>query len=212
MAGFLQSPPNATLMRYAHEERARRPFSRILDIGCGAGRNAGPLAEAGFEVIGLDLSGPMLQGARSRARAGSGIVHLARSDMDHLPIRDRSVDLVIAHGIWNLAASGAEFRGAVREAARISKPGAGLFVFTFSRNTLDAEASPVRGETFIYTQFSGTPQCFLTEKQLVSELAAGGFTLDQTTVTLTEHNSPHPGQLRSPGGPVIFEGAFRFTP
>ena len=212
MAGFLQSPPNATLMRYAHAERARRPFPRILDIGCGAGRNGGPLAEAGFEVIGLDLSWPMLQGARSRARTGPGALHLARSGMDHLPIRDRSVDLVIAHGIWNLASSGAEFRRAVREAARVSRPGAGLFVFTFSRNTLDAQAAPVPGEAFIFTQFSGQPQCFLTEEELVSELAAGGFALDQATVKLTEHNRKHPGQLRSPGGPVIFEGAFRFTP
>lgn len=212
MAGFLQSPPNATLMRYALAERERRPFSRILDVGCGAGRNAAPLAEAGFEVIGLDLSWPMLEAAHSRPPAGSGALRLARSDMDHLPIRDRSVDLVIAHGIWNLAASGAEFRRAVREAARVSRPGAGLFVFTFSRNTLDAEAAPVPGEAFIFTQFSGQPQCFLTEEQLVAELAAAGFTLDQTTVTLTEHNRPRPGNLRAPGGPVIFEGAFRFTP
>ena len=40
-------------MRYAHAERARRPFTRILDIGCGAGRNAGPLAEAGFDAYDL---------------------------------------------------------------------------------------------------------------------------------------------------------------
>ena len=212
MAGFLQSPPNATLMRYAHAERARRPFTRILDIGCGAGRNAGPLAEAGLEVIGLDLSSPMLEAAHSRPRAVSGVLRLTRSGMDHLPIRDHSVDLVIAHGIWNLAASGAEFRRAVREAARVSRPGAGLFVFTFSRNTLDADATPVPGEAFIFNQFSGTPQCFLTEEQLVSELAATGFALDQTTVTLTEHNRPRPEQLRSTGGPVILEGAFRLTP
>ncbi len=199
-------------MRYAQAERVLRPISRILDIGCGAGRNALPLAEAGFEVIGLDLSWPMLQGAHSRPRAGSGVLHLARSDMDHLPIRTGSFDLVIAHGIWNLAASGAEFRGAVREAARVSRPGAGLFVFTFSRNTLDAESAPVPGEAFIFTRFSGQPQCFLTEEELVSELAAGGFTLDQSTVALTEHNLPRPGQLRARGGPVIFEGAFRFTP
>lgn len=212
MAGFLQSPPNATLMRYALAERERRPFSRILDVGCGAGRNAAPLAEAGFEVIGVDLSWPMLQAAHSRPTTGSGALHLARSDMDHLPIGDRSFDLVIAHGIWNLAASGVEFRRAVREAARVSRAGAGLFVFTFSRNTLDAEAAPVPGESFIFTQFSGQPQCFLTEEQLVSELADAGFTLDQTTVALTEHNRPRPGQLGPHGGPVIFEGAFRFRP
>lgn len=198
-------------MRYAQAEAARRPLARILDIGCGAGRNAGPLAETGFEVIGLDLSWPMLEAARSRPGTDSGALRLVRSDMNHLPLRDRAVDLVIAHGIWNLAASGAEFRRAVREAARVARPGAGLFVFTFSRNTLAPEAMPLPGEAFIFTQFSGTPQCFLTGDQLITELAEGGFNLDETTVPLTEHNLPRPGQLRSGGGPVIFEGAFRRT-
>lgn len=128
--------------------------------------------------------------------------------MDILPVRDRSFDLLIAHGIWNLARSGAEFRRAVREAARVSRQGAGLFVFTFSRNTLPAEASPTPGETFVFTEFSGRPQCFLTEAELLSELAACGFAPDAAT-PLTEHNRPRPGNLSRAGGPVIYQGAFR---
>jgi ubiquinone/menaquinone biosynthesis C-methylase UbiE len=127
--------------------------------------------------------------------------------MDRLPVADRSFDVVIAHGIWNLARSGAEFRAGVREAARVCRPGAALFVFTFSRHTLPEDVPPVAGETFVYTQFSGSPQCFLTQAQLLSELEAAGFTPDPA-VPLTEHNRPRPGQLSS-GGPVIYEGAFR---
>jgi ubiquinone/menaquinone biosynthesis C-methylase UbiE len=53
--------------------------------------------------------------------------------MDRLPLGDASIDLVVAHGIWNLARSAAEFRRAIAEAARVARPDAGLFVFTFSR-------------------------------------------------------------------------------
>jgi len=128
--------------------------------------------------------------------------------MEIIPARDCSFDVVVAHGIWNLARSGSEFRQAVREAARVCRPGASLFLFTFSRNTLPPGAPPVRGETFVFTQFSGEPQCFLTENGLVSELRAGGFALDPDQ-PLTEYNRPQPGQLQAARGPVIYEGTFR---
>ncbi len=208
VAGFSQSPPNATLMRFLTEERGRRPVRSVLDIGCGAARNAGPLADAGLEVLGTDLSWPMLQAARSRPRSTQGRLDLALSPMEILPVRDRSFDLVVAHGIWNLAGSGVQFRRAVREAARASRPGAGLFLFTFSRNTLPADTRPVPGETFVFTQFSGQPQCFLTEEEIVSELRTCGFVRDPDR-PLTEYNRPEPGQLQAPRGPVIYEGTFR---
>jgi len=131
--------------------------------------------------------------------------------MHQIPVRSQSVDLVIAHGIWNLARSAAEFRQAVREAARVARPDAGLFVFTFSRNTLPAEATPVEGEPFAFTQFSGQPQCFLTESQLIDELGAAGFERDPD-VPLTEYNRPRPGALSVGTAPVIYEAAFRFRP
>ncbi len=208
VAGFSQSPPNATLMQFMTDERSRRPIRRVLDIGCGAARNAGPLADAGLEVLGTDLSWPMLVAARSRPRSKQGCLDLALSPMEILPVQDRSFDVVVAHGIWNLAPSGALFRRAVREAARASRPGASLFLFTFSRHTLSEGALPVPGETFVFTQFSGQPQCFLTEDELVSELRACGFVRDPDR-PLTEYNRSQPGQLQAPRGPVIYEGTFR---
>ena len=208
VAGFSQSAPNATLMRFVADERRRRPIGSVLDIGCGAARNAGPLADAGLEVLGTDLSWPMLLAARSRPRSKQGRLDLALSPMEILPVQDRSFDLVVAHGIWNLARSAVQFRQAVREAARVSRPGACLFLFTFSRNTLPEDARPIPGETFVFTQFSGQPQCFLTEAELVSELRACGFVRDPDR-PLTEYNRPQPGQLQAPRGPVIYEGTFR---
>lgn len=160
-------------------------------------------------MLALDLSWPMLQAGVSRPQATSGSLTFAQAPMDRLPVANDTFDIVIAHGIWNLARSGAEFRAAMREAARVCRAGAGLFVFTFSRNTLPASATPVAGETFVFTEFSGSPQCFLSERELIEELAVVGFEPDGA-VPLTEHNRPRPGQL-SMGGPVIYEGAFRFT-
>ena len=212
VAGFAAAPPNASLMRVAASEYARRPGGRVMDIGCGAGRNAIPLAIAGWDVLGVDLSLPMLESAAARrSRAdGTGRLRLALAPMDSLPVRDRSCDLLVAHGIWNLARSSQLFRRAVREAARVANPGAALFVFTFSRHTFGAHIAPIAGESFVFTEFSGEPQCFLTKEQLTSELAAAGFVRDPS-LEFRELNRPVPGELRMGRGPVVYEALFRYS-
>jgi SAM-dependent methyltransferase len=148
--------------------------------------------------------------SRSREERLDDRLHLILAPMESIPARDRSFDLVIAQGIWNLARSGAQFRRALDEAARVAKPGAGLFVFTFSRNTFPSQTEPVAGEPFVFTQFSGAPQCFLTEAQLVAELGRVGFAPDPS-VAFREYNRPQPGALMTGTLPVIYESAFRRT-
>jgi SAM-dependent methyltransferase len=179
VAGFATAPPNETLMQFAAQVLPRAVSRRLLDIGCGAGRNAVPLARSGW-----------------------------RAEMQALPLANASVDLVVAHGIWNLARSARQFRTAVADAARVARPGAALFVFTFSRTTLRASADPVAGEPFVYTQFSGEPQCFLTEAQLADELGLAGFARDPA-LPLEELNTPRPGAFDCAGAPVIYQGGFR---
>ena len=187
--GFSTAAANEVLLAFVRQELARRPGLRVLDLGCGAARNAAPMAAEGATVIGTDLAWPMLEAGRRRAE-GAGVgsrVAFVRAPMDHLPLRNASVDLAVAHGIWNLARSSAEFRRAIAEAARVARPGAGLFVFT---------------------QFAGEPQCFLTEEELTGELLLAGFDKDSPG-PLTEYNRPVPGRTLTHSGPVIYEGMFR---
>jgi SAM-dependent methyltransferase len=211
--GFVQSPPNTTLLALAAEELARRPHGRAIDIGCGAARNAVHLAGQGWRVLGSDLSLPMLMAARARAAAQphSDRLQFVLAPMDALPVADHAFDLLVAHGIWNLARSSTEFRAAVAEAARVAAPGAALFVFTFSRRTLPPAVTPVAGEPFVFTQFSGQPQCFVTRAQLLEEMARVGFMLDES-IPFSEHNLPAADAIHAVRGPVIFEAAFRLTP
>jgi SAM-dependent methyltransferase len=213
VAGFTSGGPNEVLVAWASRHAAASETGRrswCLDIGSGAARNAVALAALGYRVVAADLSSPMLEGARTRL-ADSPVadnVHLVLAPMAPLPLADASVDLVVAHGIWNLAGSGAEFRLALAEAARVARPGAGLFVFTFSRRTLAADATPDPGESFVFSSWNGEPQCFHTEEALIAELAAVGFTRD-TRGPLTEYNAPRQGDVRLSGmPPVIYEGTF----
>jgi len=210
VARFAANTPNYTLMEYAQNlwQRSDAPL-KVLDIGGGAARNAIPLAQLGMEVCCTDLSVPMLVAAQQKLEIEKppGKVHLVQSPMFSLPFSDGQFDFVIAHGIWNLAQSGAEFRRAVSEAARVAKSGASLFLFTFSRHTLPDDALPIADERFIFTQFSGDPQCFLSEEEILEELQAVGFARVPAG-PLTEHNRPA-APIREPHRPpVIYEGTF----
>jgi SAM-dependent methyltransferase len=64
---------------------ARETGGRVLELGCGTGRLTIPLAEAGFEIVGLDRSSAMLDVARRRLDAlddaARGRVSLVEGDM-----------------------------------------------------------------------------------------------------------------------------------
>ncbi|SEQ29178.1 class I SAM-dependent methyltransferase [Natrinema salaciae] len=64
---------------------------RLLDIGCGAGRTTHELAERGHDVIGMDISKPMID----RARAHLSDVPLALGDGATLPFADNSFEYVL---------------------------------------------------------------------------------------------------------------------
>lgn len=63
---------------------------RVLDVGCGAGRHAAALEQAGARPFGLDLSAGLLRRAREVSRAP-----LIRADMRYLPVRHGSMDLTV---------------------------------------------------------------------------------------------------------------------
>ena len=208
VSSFAQSPPNQTLMEFAAARRAGGA-RKLLDIGCGAGRNAVPLVLQGWTVAGTDLSLGMLRAAQQRlaTEAPERSLGLALAPMEHLPIAGGSMDFIVAHGIWNLAQTTAQFRAAVREAARVVRPGGWLFVFTFSRSTLPDADRPLPGESYVYTRFSGGPQIFLTVDELVEELAAVGFSVDPS-IPIVEHNRRPRGAVYVGGSPTFIEGTF----
>lgn len=210
VSGFAQSPPNQALMEVAAARRAGGAH-RLLDIGCGAGRNAVPLLQQGWTVAAIDLSLGMLRAAQERGAAETPrrSLGLTLAPMEHLPIASDSIDFIVAHGIWNLARTTAQFRAAVLEAARVARRGASLFVFTFSRSTLPASDQPLPGERYVFTRFSGGPQIFVTIEELVAELAAAGFSPDPS-VPIVEHNRRAQSAVYVGGAPVFIEGLFNY--
>lgn len=102
--------------------------SRILDVPCGQGRHSHLLAEAGFNVDGLDYSDYLLKLARKRGTGPN--LRYTRGDMRKLPARwterfDAVLNLFTSFGFFTDPAHDARTVG---EFARVLKPG-GILVW-----------------------------------------------------------------------------------
>jgi ubiquinone/menaquinone biosynthesis C-methylase UbiE len=102
----------------------------VLEIACGTGRFTVMLAERGADVVGLDISEPMLQQGREKARS-AGVAdrfELMRGDAGRLPFPDDHFDSVFAMRFFHLADTPASF---LEEMARVSREQ--VFFDTFNR-------------------------------------------------------------------------------
>lgn len=143
----------------------------VLDLGSGGGidvllsaRRVGPTGKA----YGLDMTDEMLALARENQRkAGVENVDFLKGEIEHIPLPDNSVDVVISNCVINLSA---DKDRVLREAFRVLKPG-GRFAVSdvVTRGDVPAE---VRQNMLLWV---GCIAGALKDSEYVSKLAAAGF-------------------------------------
>ncbi len=109
-------------------EEARRFGGPVLELGVGTGRIAVPVAAAGIEVVGVDLSEGMLDVARERAELAGVAVDLRRGDLRDPPVEE-TYPLVLCpfRSLLHMETE-RDRRKALRAVARCLAP-SGRFVF-----------------------------------------------------------------------------------
>ena len=109
---------------------------RVLDVGCGEGRFSRRLAALGAQCVGLDPVWPMLEAS---TRAAADRETYVRGSGDSLPFQNETFDLVVFYlSLIDIA----DFRAAVREAARVLRPGGRLIAANISNIASPTTAGP----------------------------------------------------------------------
>lgn len=99
---------------------------RILDAGCGRGRNMGWFAKNGFKIEGCDLYEEALYDAQVATGLSSTV--FKRAALEQLPYENESFNAIICSAVLHFAQSEVHFKKMVAELVRVLKPHGILFI------------------------------------------------------------------------------------
>lgn len=118
-----------------HALIAREKIDLFVDIGTGTGRMLTVFSDIYQAGVGFDLSREMLAVARANLdRAGVTHAQVRHGDLFSLPIETSSADVVCIHQVLHFLADPGS---AVREAARVLKPGGSVIISDFAPHELE---------------------------------------------------------------------------
>lgn len=123
------------LYRHVLERVSVASGTRLLDVGCGAGRFCRIAADRGAEVAGIDAASPLVEIARERVPAAD----LRVGDMEQLPWGDETFDVVTGFNSFFIAG---DMTNALREARRVTRAGGTVAMTVFGRPER-CESTPV---------------------------------------------------------------------
>ncbi len=144
------------------------PDMRVLDAGCGYGRNLVYLLRAGCEVFALDQDPAGIEHVRrlsASLETGLPAENFQVGSIERMPFSDAFVDVVICSSVLHFARDDDHFRAMLTELWRVLRPGGMLFCRLGSRIGMDF--APVRGHKFIVGDGS---EWFLVDEEMLLDL------------------------------------------
>lgn len=166
------------------------PGGRVLDIGCGTGRNL-PLFGSGVRAIGLDPCHQSLQKARRRAPG----VPLVRARAEALPFRNGVFDTVVSGLVF---CSVVDVARGLDEVRRVLKSGGVLRMLEHVRSTRPLAAWLQDRTQPAWTWFTGG--CH-PNRDTEAAVAAAGFVVDPLSYRARDDMRRFEARCRQPGPP-----------
>lgn len=143
---------------------------KILDAGCGEGRNTIYFIREGYQIFGVDHDPVAIQMARLQAkslRSDYDIYRFQVSDVKDMPLHKEAFDVIISSAVLHFASSQDHFLLMMEEMMRVLKPG-GLFFLRMATSFGGISViSKLLGEG-IYLLPDGSERFILTEEFLES--------------------------------------------
>lgn len=143
---------------------------KLLDAGCGNGRNAYYLMQAGVKVYGADVSEKAIQDIKQLAKDLAPTLpgrNFIVADLENLPFEDAAFDVVICSAVLHFARSEAHFKTIVAELWRVLIPGGMLFCRFSTTIGLEGKLQQVEGRFY---KMAHGPVWFLPDEAILVAL------------------------------------------
>ena len=141
---------------------------RVLDAGCGYGRNLVHLLREGCEVYALDADPEAIDHVRrlsASLNTGLPAENFQVGQIDKMPFPDGLADVVLCNSVLHFARDASHFEAQLSELWRVLRPGGMLFCRLGSRIGMDFE--PIRANIF---RVGDGSEWFLVDEDMLLEL------------------------------------------
>jgi tellurite methyltransferase len=162
---------------------------RVLDAGCGGGRNLNYLLKSGFDVCGIDKMPEPI--ARVQALAMSLAPDLSLNNfrvelVESMSFADDDFDVVISSAVLHFARDEDHWHEMVREMWRVLKPGGIFFARLASTIGIEEEAEYLEGRRYLLPD--GSTRFLVDEQMLLTTTAAlGGEWIEPFKTVVVQH-------------------------
>ncbi len=158
---------------------------RVLDAGCGAGRNLVLFLREGFDVQGIDESADAIARTQRLAARVAPSVEPDRfrvESVDAMSLPDESVDVVVSSAVLHFARDDAHWRAMVHEMWRVLAPG-GLLFARLAMSLGQPHLQPLGGRRYVMPDHSAR---YVVDAEYLIEATAelGGSLIDPIKCTV----------------------------
>jgi SAM-dependent methyltransferase len=165
------------------------PGMRIIEAGCGGGRNIVYLLREGHEVYGADSDADSVESVRSLARKLAPALPATNfrfEPVERMSFDDAFADVVISNTVLHLAGSDAQFEAMLQGSWRVLKPGGLFFCRLASTIGMESQVERIQGRRF--KSPDGSTRYLVDEPMLMSITARLGADMIEPLKTTIVQN------------------------
>lgn len=174
---FVDYPKDLYWQEYLKKVKTKEK-QKLLDMGCGGGRNSELAAQEGYDVYGCDYSKSMVEATQKRLKKLLGekvSKRFVEANMCNLPYEANEFDLIISNGVLHNAYSLEDFEKAINELSRTLKTNGLLLLNLFTSDNLDTVSIKAVNNENLYVTTKDLRMTLFSSNEIVKIFASVGL-------------------------------------